>query len=383
MAKVLVCDLVGLRFDAEGRPDHSEIRDYVLEKGGLFHTGRYTESGALHQPDKINFYYQPDLATEDDLLGAAADGVYDAIIVAATIVPEGAQFAKGGVRIGAGTDNMRSQSWGGPRGRGGKAPLMNTPGTNSRATAQMVMKAVLSALPRLPVDELHEHILRGEFDTGRDIRQFPTAKLEGMRMAILGFGKIGCEVAALALAFHMEVVVYARPAHRSRIEAAGYTYAESPLAAAAGAHILSVHVGLGPLDPASGIHANAGMVDARVLSAMQPGAVLLNYDRGEVVDVGALDSAMTAFHVADAFIDADIFRDRTTGEVTGPLAPYVEPARRLGGRLRLLPHVAADTDHPSRVTGAICAVDQIIDAILHKRVRYLVGDLPDGYALAR
>ena len=37
--KVLVADLVGMKFDNNGNPDFSEVRDYIQEKGGLFHLG--------------------------------------------------------------------------------------------------------------------------------------------------------------------------------------------------------------------------------------------------------------------------------------------------------------------------------------------------------
>ena len=54
-------------------------------------------------------------------------------------------------------------------------------------------------------------------------------------------------------------------------------------------------------------------------------------------------------------------------------------ARRYPGRLELLPHAAADTEHVSRVHGARQAVDQIFDAIQFKSVTNLKGELPEGY----
>ncbi|MGL4296565.1 MAG: NAD(P)-dependent oxidoreductase, partial [Aestuariivirga sp.] len=80
-----------------------------------------------------------------------------------------------------------------------------------------------------------------------------------------------------------------------------------------------------------------------------------------------------------AAIDADIFRDAATGAVSGPLAPYLPLVERHAGRLLVLPHAVADTDHPSRVAGAKQAVDQILEAIRFRRVGNLKGDLPDGY----
>lgn len=374
--RVLIADLIGLRLDGEGRPDFSEAAAHITARGGVFHDGA-AQGETL--PAGIHFFYQPDLSAEADILAQTAKGQYDALIAAATFIPRQGVFALGGVRIGAGTGNMGSASWGGGNGEGGIAPLMNTPGINSRATAQMVMKAILKVLPDLPVDRLHERVAAGDFDTGRDLKSYPTAKLEGRRMAILGYGNIGREVAKLARAFGMQVALYARAAHRQWIEAEGFAYAATPEEAAKGADVLSVHVGLGRLDAVTRAYANAGIVGDAVLSAMNRGAVIVNYDRGEVVDAGALDRALASGQVRHAAIDADLFKDAESGALSGPMLPYLTLAGRHPGKLELLPHAAADTDHPSRVAGACQAVDQILDAIRHRSVRNLKGDLPEGY----
>ncbi|QRI61547.1 hypothetical protein JQ506_01205 (plasmid) [Shinella sp. PSBB067] len=374
--KVLVSDLIGLRLDAEGRPDPSEAKAHIEARGGVFHEGPYRRETL--EPG-IHFFYQPDLSAEVEIIAQTADGRYDALIAAATFIPRQAVFPLGGVRIGAGTGNMASASWGGGDGEGGTAPLMNTPGINSRATAQMVMKAVLKVTPDLPVDLLHKRVAAGDFDTGRDLKSYPTAKLEGQRMALIGYGNIGREVAKLARAFGMQVVVHARARHRQWIEAEGFDYAETPVKAAKGANVLSVHVGLGRLDGATRLYANAGIVGEAVLSAMKRGAVVVNYDRGEVVDTTALDRVLASGQVRHAAIDADLFRNATSGALSGPMLPYLKLAARHPGKLELLPHAAADTDHPSRVAGACQAVDQIIDVIRHRRVVNLKGDLPEGY----
>lgn len=374
--KVLIADLVGLRFDAEGKPDPSEVRAHIESRGGIFHDGAYQRETL---PPGIHFFYQPDISTEVEIIAQTADGRYDALIAAATFIPKQTVFPLGGVRIGAGTGNMGSASWGGGNGEGGSAPLMNTPGINSRATAQMVMKAVLKVTPDLPVDILHGRVVAGDFDTGRDLKSYPTAKLEGRKIAVLGYGNIGREVAKLARAFGMKVVIYARPKHRQWIEAEGFVYAETPVATAKDADVLSVHVGLGRLDPESQAYANAGIVGEAVLAAMRRGAVVVNYDRGEVVDVAALDRALAAGQVRHAAIDADLFKSAKSGVLSGPMHPYLKLAERHAGKLELLPHAAADTDHPSRVTGACQAVDQIIEVIRHRRVTNLKGDLPSGY----
>jgi lactate dehydrogenase-like 2-hydroxyacid dehydrogenase len=373
---VLICDLIGLRFGPDGHPDASEVKAHIEARGGIFHFGAIQDAGAL-KTGSIHFFYQPDLSTGDELSAAAGRARYDAVIAAASFLPADTVFPLGGVRIGAGTGNMGSLSWGGGSGEGGTAPLMNTPGINSRATAQMVMKAILKVLPDLPTDALHDLVAKGEFDTGRELRNYPTEKLEGKTIGIIGYGNIGREVAGLARAFGMRVVVHARPRHRRWIEAEGYIYGESVVSTASGAHVLSVHVGLGSLH--DGQYANAGLVDDDVLKTLAHGAVLVNYDRGELVDVVALADALASGQVRHAAIDADMFKDPMTGTLSGPMAPYLALVETFHDRLELLPHAAADTDHPSRVAGAKQAVDQIIDVIAKKLVTNLKGTLPDGY----
>lgn len=377
---VLICDLVGLRFGPDGKPDPSEVGAHIEAKGGRFHLSTLGDKAGLER-GRVHFFYQPDLSTREDLIEAAGDGRYDAVIAAATFLPAETVFPLAGVRIGAGTGNMGSRSWGGGSGEGGASVLMNTPGINSRATAQMVMKAILKVLPDLPVDRLHRRVAAGDFDTGRELRDFPTEKLEGKTIAIIGYGNIGREVAKLARAFGMRVVIHARPRHRDWVEAEGFVFAPDLVEAAEGADVLSVHVGLGKQDAQSGRYANAGLVGAGVLSRMNNGAVLVNYDRGELVDVAALGDALDAGRLRHAAIDADLFSDASTGCLSGPMLPYLDLVEKHGDKLELLPHAAADTDHPSRVAGAKQAVDQIFDLICRKAVTNAKGTVPPGYLL--
>ncbi len=378
--KVLICDHIGLKFGADGKPDASEVRQHIEQSDGIFHVGGADDQGELEH-GKIHFFYLPQLSTADEILQITSNGQYDAVIAAATFIPTAAKFAQGGVRIGAGTGNMGSASWGGGNGVAGFAPLMNTPSFNSRATAQMAMKALLHFVPDLPFEKLNALCIEGNFDTGKNLADYPTEKLEGKTIAILGYGNIGRELALLARSFGLIVKIYARPKHKEWIESEGFTFATSGLEAAAGANILSVHTGLGPHDAATGAYANQNLVGSAVLSKMAQGSLLLNFDRGECVDAAALDQAMASGKIKHSAIDADIFKS-TDGTMSGPLLPYLPLAKKYGTRILLLPHAAADTCHTSRVEGAKQAVDQIINAIRNKRVTNLKGDLPEGYTNA-
>ena len=281
--RILIADLVGLKFDADGKPDPTEVKAHIEARGGTFTLGGWDGSDL---PAGQHFFYLPDLSTHEELTTTCCDNQYDAVIAAATFFPESATFPEGGVRIGAGTGNMACACWGGGNGTGGTAPLMNTPSFNSRATAQMVMKALLKVMPDLDVTDMHARVVKGDFDTGKHLRDYPTEKLEGKRLGVIGYGNIGREVAKLAKAFGMTVAVHARERHRKWIESEGFIYAASPEDAARGSDVLSPHTGLGA-KAADGTFANADLVGASVLNAMNEGAVLINYDRGEVVDADA------------------------------------------------------------------------------------------------
>ena len=360
--KVLITDLIGMSLNAQGTADFSEVAQHITARGGLFYNHAFTGEQTL-APQQIHFFYQPQLSREQELLAQTDRGQYDACIAAATFLPKDAKFRYGAVRIGAGTGNMGSDSWGGGNGLGGIAPLMNTPSFNSRATAQAAFKALLKVLPDLAVQEMHQLVVDGNFDTGKNLAQFPCRKLEGRRLAVIGYGNIGREMAKLGAAFGMQVVIYAREKHRVWIESEGFEYAATIIEAASDADVITPHTGLGVLHKSTGEFSNAGLIDASIFAVMHQGAVLLNYDRGEVVDINALDQALSTGQISYAAIDADIFKDPVSGELSGPMVNYRNIYPKHPGKMQLLPHAAADTEHNSRVEGAKQAVDQIFEVI--------------------
>ena len=230
----------------------------------------------------------------------------------------------------------------------------------------------------MPRKALHEAVVAGKFDTGRDLKHFPTQKIEGQRLAVLGYGNIGREVARMAKALWLQGTIYAIPPHQPWIESEGFQYAATPAEAARGAHYLSIHTGLGTLE--NGRYANQDLVSREILSQLNHGAVVVNYDRGEVIDTAALKEAVTTGKVRHVCVDADLFNEG--GKLTGPLVPYIALSKEFPDVFELLPHVAADTDHVSRVEGAQQAIDQILRAIRYHEVVNLRGDLPEGYTSA-
>jgi hypothetical protein len=196
---------------------------------------------------------------------------------------------------------------------------------------------------------------------------------------VLGFGNIGREVAKLAKALDLKVVVYARPRYKEWCESEGFEYAASIPEATRGADFVSVNTGLGPVQ--NGRAANAGLLNREALEQLNDSATIINYDRGEVINTDDLGAALASGKVRFVCVDADVFVD-SSGTVSGPMTPYLELQTRFPKAFELLPHAAADTDHLSRVAGATQAVDQIIRAIRYHEVVNGKGDLPDGYSAA-
>ena len=85
--KVLVADLIGLKFTGLGEPDHSQVQAHIESKSGVFHDSALKADQELEK-GKIHFFYEPNLSTEEELLTHTSNGQYDSTIVAATFLPE-------------------------------------------------------------------------------------------------------------------------------------------------------------------------------------------------------------------------------------------------------------------------------------------------------
>ena len=144
-------------------------------------------------------------------------------------------------------------------------------------------------------------------------------ELAGKTLALVGSGAIGGAVARIAEAFGMRVVRAAVPGSPTQ---AGRT----PLAEALPtADVVSLHC---PLTDAT-----RGMVDARFLAAMKPGAILINTARGALVDEGALVVALAAGTLGGVGLDVL--------SVEPPPAdhPLCDPRAPWAARVVVTPHI--------------------------------------------
>ncbi len=193
--------------------------------------------------------------------------------------------------------------------------VINAPLGNVRSTAEHTM-ALIFALARR-VTAADRAVRDGNWKTGYEGMQ-----LSGKRLGVVGVGKIGRQVAAMASALGLEVL-----AHDPYLpEVAWPDLGLCPVpfeTLLSEADIVTVHV---PLLPET-----RGLIGAEQMGRMKAGAYLVNCARGGLVDEAALAGALASGHIAGAALD--VFEREPLRDSPLLSAP----------NLILTPHVAAST----------------------------------------
>jgi phosphoglycerate dehydrogenase-like enzyme len=160
----------------------------------------------------------------------------------------------------------------------------------------------------------------------------PWPELSGKTVGILGYGRIGQEVARRARAFGMAVWAIRRDGTQAPAVAPDFLGGPDALdEALARADHLVITL---PLTPAS-----RGLLGPRELSRMKRSAVLVNVARAEIVDEDALYSALTQGTIAGAALD--VWYRYPTGP--GPTLPAGCAFHELPNVL-MTPHVSGWTE---------------------------------------
>ena len=223
------------------------------------------------------------------------------------------------VRAGTGLDNVDVAV-----ARELGVTVANTPAANAISVAELVFGLVLA---------LERHLVAAASDLRRghwEKTKYAGRELAGRTMGLLGFGRIGREVALRARAFGMDVIACdpVLPQWPAGYEWVPPVTRDELLA---GADVLSLHV---PLTPES-----RGAIGARELSLMRRDAVLVNCARGGVVDEAALLAALGAGALRGAALD--VFEHEPPGEHPLLALPNVIAT----------PHLGASTSEAQRRAG--------------------------------
>jgi D-3-phosphoglycerate dehydrogenase / 2-oxoglutarate reductase len=220
--------------------------------------------------------YNSELADEA-LAQAIGESQADVLIVRSTRVTE-AMFDAGGlslvVRAGAGFNTIDVKA---ASARG--VFISNCPGKNSVAVAELAFGLILALDRRIP-DNVAE--LRAGRWNKKEYSKAPG--LYGRTLALIGLGRIGCEMVLRAKGFGMNVIGWSRSLTPESASEMGISYRPTIREAARDCDIMSLHLALAP--------ATREIINAEVFEAMRPGSYLINTSRAEIVDQAALAQAI-------------------------------------------------------------------------------------------
>jgi D-3-phosphoglycerate dehydrogenase / 2-oxoglutarate reductase len=166
-------------------------------------------------------------------------------------------------------------------------------------------------------------------------------ELEGKTLGVLGFGRIGQQVARRAIGLGMRVVAYDPFVNKDRFRELGAERVETADEVLAAAEFLTLHL---PLTAET-----TRMLDAQAIARMPDGARLVNAARGELVDEEALLDALRSGKLAGAALD--VFSAE----------PYSGPLLQLDNVI-VTPHLAASTEEAQDRAGVIVA-EQVAAAL--------------------
>ncbi|MEO0589456.1 MAG: D-glycerate dehydrogenase [Pseudomonadota bacterium] len=174
-----------------------------------------------------------------------------------------------------------------------KILVTNTPGVFTDDTADIAMAAIIG-VPRR-IREGTQLVRRGEW-TGWAPSGLLGRKLGGKVLGIVGMGRIGQAVAHRARAFGLEIAYTNRKRLPEAIESMlGARYVDDVDTLVAEADILTLHCPL--------TNETRGLMDARRIALMKPGASIINTARGELIDETALIEALHEGRLAGAGLD--------------------------------------------------------------------------------
>jgi D-3-phosphoglycerate dehydrogenase len=279
----------------------------------------------------------------DDLRAAVAD--YDALIVRSQVAVDASLIAAAPRlqvigRAGVGVDNVDLDA----ATRAG-ITVVNAPTGNTLAAAEHTLALLFALARRVPAADAS--MRRGEWSRST----LQGVQLRGRTLGIIGLGKIGMAVAERARALGMTLL-------------GSDPYVTAEQAALRGVELVDIGALLERSDAVT-VHvplsrATTGLIDAKAIRRMKPGAFVLNVARGGIVDETALAEALREGRVGGAGID--VFEEEPP---TG--SPLLDAPNTV-----LTPHLGASTAE-AQVAVAEEIAEQVLDVLDGRAAQYAVN----------
>lgn len=242
-------------------------------------------------------------------------------------VIESADSLKLIVRAGVGLDNVDREA---AKEKG--IEVMNTPEAPTVSVAELVF-AMMFALAR-NITQADSSMKDGRWEK----KKLTGSELRGKSLGIIGFGRIGCEVAAIAKAVHMDVLCY-DVLNIDQVCLDMGTRRCDIDELIANADFITLHV---PLIPQT-----KDMISGKEFKKMKKTAYLINTARGGIVDEKALLKALKDGDIAGAALD--VYENEPPLEWELVKHPHIVST----------PHIASSTEEAQARVGELTA-DKVI-----------------------
>ncbi len=156
----------------------------------------------------------------------------------------------------------------------------------SPSTAELAIALMLAIMRRVP--QSFEALKAGRWETPMGIT------LAGKTLGLVGFGRIGGQMARLGNAFDMKVLAYSKNMTSERAATAGATAVDLPTLMRE-SDVVSVHLALND--------GTRGLITGELLRLMKPAAYFVNTARADVTDEAALITVLQDRRIAGAGLD--------------------------------------------------------------------------------
>lgn len=205
--------------------------------------------------------------------------------------------------------------------------VFNAPYSNTRSVAELVIGLAIMLIRRIPDKNkaAHEGIWLKEAKGSYELR--------GKTLGIIGYGNIGSQVSVLAEALGMKVQFYDT---ETKLPLGNATDAKSLKELVGTSDVITLHV------PDNAQTKN--LINKNVLKNFKKGSILINYARGEVVDLDALRKAIVDQQISGAAIDVFPWEPEKNGD------RFQTPLQDLPNVI-LTPHIGGSTEEAQQNIG--------------------------------
>jgi D-3-phosphoglycerate dehydrogenase len=205
--------------------------------------------------------------------------------------------------------------------------VFNAPYSNTRSVAELVIASAVMLIRRIPDKNIAAH-------EGKWMKESKGSyELRGKTLGIIGYGNIGSQVSILAEAFGMKVIFYDVV---TKLPLGNAVAGKSLKEVLNEADVVTLHV---PENASTKY-----MINKTTLKQFKKGAILINYARGEVVDLDALQAAMKDGQISGAAIDVYPVEPEKNGD------SFITPLQHMPNVL-LTPHIGGSTEEAQQNIG--------------------------------